>query len=85
MSTLLTLYNDLFFAHGINRFLDFVLLEFHKALDKVKHNKSMFKVKQLGIDGNVYKEIENYPSKRRQRVAINDIASDWASVTSGVP
>ncbi len=45
----------------------------------------MFKVKQLGIDGNVHKWIENWLSNRKQRVVINDTASDWAAVTSGGP
>ncbi len=47
----------------------------------------MFKVKQgqLGIDGTVYNWIENWLSNRKQKVVINDTASDWASVTSGVP
>ncbi len=29
--------------------------------------------------------IENWPSNRKPRVIINGTASDWASVTSGVP
>ncbi len=45
----------------------------------------MFKVKQLGIDGNVHNWIENWLSNRKQRVVINATASDWAPVTSGVP
>ncbi len=45
----------------------------------------MYKVKQLGIDGNVHSWIENWLSNRKQRVVINDTASDWAPVTSGVP
>ncbi len=45
LSNLLTFYNDLFFAHDINRSLDIVFLDFHKAYDKVPHNKLMFKVK----------------------------------------
>ncbi len=44
-----------------------------------------FKVKQLGIDGRVHNWIENWLSNRKQRVVIIDTASDWASVTSGVP
>ncbi len=45
----------------------------------------MFKVKQLGITGNVHSWIENWLSNRRQRVITNGTASDWAPVTSGVP
>ncbi len=41
----------------------------------------MFKVKQLGIDGNVH----NWLSNRKQRVIINGTTSGSAPVTSGVP
>ncbi len=44
----------------------------------------MFKVKQLGIVGNVHKWIENWLNNRKQRVVISGSASDWVSVTSGV-
>ncbi len=45
----------------------------------------MFKVKQLGIIGNVHNWIENWLNNRKQRVVINGSALDWAPVTSGVP
>ncbi len=44
----------------------------------------MFKVKQIGIDGNLCNWIENWLSNRKQRAVINDTVSDWAPVTSGV-
>ncbi len=50
--------------------------------EKASHNALMSKVKQLGIDGNVFNWTEN---NNRQRVFINGTASDWAPVTSGVP
>ncbi len=81
----LTFYNDLFLAHDITRSLDIAYLDFQKVFDKVPHNKSMFKVKQLGIDCNVHNWIENWLNNRKQRVVINDTASDWTPVTSGVP
>ncbi len=59
-------------------------LDIQKAFDKVPHNKLMFKVKQLGIAGNVHNWSENRPNNRKQRVIINGSASDWAPVTSGV-
>ncbi len=45
----------------------------------------MFKIKQLGITGNVHNWIENWLSNRKRRVVITGTASDWAPVTSGVP
>ncbi len=45
----------------------------------------MFKVKQLGIAGNVHNWIEIWLSNRKQRVIINGAALDWAPVTSDVP
>ncbi len=84
-SNLLTVYNNLFSVHDITRSLDIVYLDFQKAFDKVPHNELMFKVKQLGIAGNVHNWIENWLSNRKQRVVITGTASDWAPVTSGVP
>ncbi len=40
----------------------------------------MFKVKQLGIGGNVRNWIENWLSNRKQRVVIHGTASGWAPV-----
>ncbi len=45
----------------------------------------IFKIKQLGIAGNVHNWIENWLSYRKQRVIINGTALDWAPVTSIVP
>ncbi len=45
----------------------------------------MFKIKQLGIVGNVNNWIENWLSNRKQRVVIKGTASYWAPVTSGIP
>ncbi len=78
-------YNDLFLAHDTTRSLNVVYLEFQKVFDKVPHNKLMFKVKQLGIDGTLCNWIENWLSNRKQRVVINGAASDWAPVTSEIP
>ncbi len=61
-------------------------LDFQRAFDKVVHSKLVFKAKQLGITGKVHNWIKkNWLSNGKQRVVINGTASNWASVTSGVP
>ncbi len=80
----MTFYNDLLHAHENTKSLDIVYLDFQKTFDKVPHSKLMFKVRQLGINGNVHNWIKNWLSNRKQRVVINGTISDWASVTSDV-
>ncbi len=77
-------YNDLLHVQDNTKSLDIVYLDFQKAFHKVPHSKLMFKVKQVGINLNVYNWIKNCISNRKQRIVINGTASDWASVTSGV-
>ncbi len=43
-----------------------VYLDFQKAFNKVPHNTLMFRVKQLGIAGNVDNWIENWLRYRKQ-------------------
>ncbi len=45
----------------------------------------MIKFKQFGINRKIHNWIKNWLGNRKQRVIINCIASDWASITSGVP
>ena len=45
----------------------------------------MTKLKGYGIDGNIYRWIEDFLTDRTQFVAINGIKSERGMVTSGVP
>ena len=45
----------------------------------------MLKLSLLGIHGDVLQWLRYFLTKRKQRVVINGVFSDWASVTSGVP
>ncbi|KAF2348463.1 Reverse transcriptase domain [Trinorchestia longiramus] len=65
--------------------IDLVYLDFHKAFDKVPHERFMAKVKAHGIRGNYSRWIRNWLTGRTQRMVIHDQASDPALVTSGVP
>ncbi len=45
----------------------------------------MIKVRALGIGGTIADWIENWLTRRKQRVVINGKASKWINVTNGVP
>ena len=65
--------------------VDMVLLDFSKAFDKVPHQRLLYKLDFYGIRGKNYQWIKSFLTDRRQRCVVNGTASDWCSVTSGVP
>ena len=62
-----------------------VFLDVSKAFDKVYHRGLLFKLKQLGICGNLFKWLESYLSCRKQRVVVNGKTSEWRETSAGVP
>ena len=49
------------------------------------HQRLLHKLKQYGINGPIHKWLENFLTKRRQRVVIGGENSHWVDVKSGVP
>ena len=47
--------------------------------------RDLFKLKQLGIDGDVLKWVSNYLDNRQQRVAIKSCKSSFRSTNADVP
>ena len=45
----------------------------------------LYKLKSMGISGELYNLLENYLSNRSQRVLLNGQASSWRPVLAGVP
>ena len=62
-----------------------VFLDVSKAFDKVCHRGLLFKLKQLGICGNLLEWLESYLTHRRQRVVVNGKTSEWCNTNAGVP
>ena len=62
-----------------------VFLDVSKAFDKVWHQGLLFKLRRMGIEGNLLLLIESYLSGRRQRVVMNGSESDWKYINAGVP
>ena len=65
--------------------IDVIYTDLEKAFDKVPHKRLISKLKSYGINADVIAWIEAFLSTRRQRVKINNVFSEWASVLSGIP
>ena len=48
-----------------------IFLDISKALDKVWHKDLMFKLKSYGVDGGLFKLMENYLTGLQQTVVLN--------------
>ena len=85
LSQLLAHYDDILdlLEQGLN--VDVVYLDFAKAFDKVDFNIVLQKIRNLGIDGNLYSWIESFLTDRSQTVVVEGSSSTPVQVKSGVP
>jgi hypothetical protein len=60
-------------------------MDFSKAFDVVAHQRLLLKLFHYGIQGPTLTWIDNFLTRRKQRVVIGGDASDWIRVQSGVP
>ena len=65
--------------------VDAIVLDFSKAFDHVPHQRLLLKLKHYGIRDSLLGWIDNFLTKRSQRVVVVGQSSEWAPVTSGVP
>ena len=84
---LIAITHEIFKAFDCNPSLEVrsVFLDISKAFDKVWHEGLLYKLKSMGISGELYNLLENYLSDRFQRVLLNGKASSWRPVLAGVP
>ena len=62
-----------------------VFLDISKAFDKVWHEGLIYKIKSMGVSGQLLNLLENYLTNRHQRVLLNGQNSACAPVLAGVP
>ena len=62
-----------------------VFLGISKAFDKVWHEDLLFKLRSIGISGELYNLLGNYLSDRFQKFILNGQTSLWRPVIAGVP
>ena len=86
VNQLIAVAHEIFKAFDCNPSLEVrsVFLDISKAFDKVWHEGLLYKLKSMGISGELY-NLENYLSDRFQRVLLNGQASSWRPVLAGVP
>ena len=55
------------------------------ALDAVWHEGLIYKLKRIGIEGDMIGIIQSFLSDRKQRVTIDGKYSEWTDIDAGVP
>ena len=82
---LIDIYHHICQAIDNNQYACMVFCDVSKAFDRVWHKGLIFKLKQLGIDGDLLEWISNYLNNRQQRVVIKSCKSDFKRTNAGVP
>ena len=87
INQLIAITHEIFEAFDCNSTLEVrsVFLDISKAFDKVWHKGLLYKLKCMGISGEIYKLFENYLSGRFQRVVLNGQTSSWRPILAVVP
>ena len=62
-----------------------VFLDVSKAFDKVWHKGLFFKLRKMGIRGNLLNWLKDYMSGRHQKVVLNGVESNVCYLEAGVP
>ena len=77
VNQLLYICNEISNALDDNKEFRIVFLDISKAFDRVWHRGLLFKLKSIGISGNLLNWFTNYLSDRYQRVCMNNATSSW--------
>ena len=85
VNQLLYMYNLFCCALNEKKDVRIVFCDQSKAFDRVWHEGILFKLKSLGIEGQLLKWFSDYLKGRKQRVIINGICSELLSILAGVP
>ena len=87
VNQLLAITHDIFEAFNCNPPLEvrLVSLDISKTFKKVWHDGLLYKLKSVGISGELYNLLENYLSGKFQMVVLNGQNLSWRPVLVGVP
>ena len=82
---LITITNEIHKTFDQGKEMRAVFLDISRAFDRVWHEGLLFKLKQLGVEGEALMIIKDFLNDREQRVVIDGQLSDWLPVAAGVP
>lgn len=85
INQLLFLTNEFSKALDDGKEIRIVFCDITKAFDRVWHRGLIFKLKSVGLTGNLLEWLGSYLDKRQQRVCIKSKASSWKQTNAGVP
>ena len=87
INQLLAITHKIFEAFDCNLPLEVgsVFLNISKASGKVWQKGLLYKLKSMGVSGDLFNLLEHYLSGRLQRVALNGQTSSWRPVLAGLP
>ena len=82
---LVDIYHHICQTFDNNQFSCMVFCDVSKAFDRVWHKGLIFKLKQLGLEGELLQWISDYLYNRKQKVVIRNCSSNLRRVNAGVP
>ena len=73
------------FALDSNEIVGVTFINLCKAFDSIDHALLLIKLRAYGFDNVSMSWFTDYLSNQRQRVVLDNVYSDWATVHRGVP
>lgn len=85
VNQLVYIYNTIISNLDIGKDIRFIFCDISKAFDRVWHTGLLYKLRKIGIDGNLLSWVTDYLDDRKQKVVLDGFSSGWEGIDAGVP
>jgi hypothetical protein len=85
VNQLVYIYNTIISNLDIGKDIRFIFCDIFKAFDRVWHTGLLYKLRKIGIDGNLLSWVTHYLDDRKQNVFLDGFSSGWDRIDAGVP
>ena len=85
VNQLLAIYHTIISNLDRGNDIRFIFCDVSKAFDRVWHRGLLFKLKQIGIEGQILNWLTDYLQNREQKVVLDGFNSGWEEIDAGVP